>query len=103
MLEVPLEWIEFPDLMMEDEDVPPATKATVKRKIDDVAQGWRRWQKKDDISPEKRAHSPQCHREHKIQRNSILKIAMKHYRKKMNGGHQINGKGLHRWYFLVNV
>ena len=56
MLEVPLEWNEVPDLMMEDEDVPPATEATVKRKIDDVAQGWRKWQKKDDISPEKRAH-----------------------------------------------
>ena len=30
-----------PNLMMEDEDVRPATEAAVKRKIDEVAQGLR--------------------------------------------------------------
>ena len=32
-LEVPLEWIEVPDMMMEDQDVLPAIEAAVKRKI----------------------------------------------------------------------
>ena len=39
MLEVPLEWNEVPDLMMEDKDVWPATEAAVKRKMDEVARG----------------------------------------------------------------
>ena len=37
MLEVPLEWNEVPDLMMEDKEVWPASEAAVKPKIDEVA------------------------------------------------------------------
>ena len=37
MLEVPPEWKEVPDLMMEDKDVRPATEAAVKQKLDEVA------------------------------------------------------------------
>ena len=58
MLEVPLEWNEVPDLMMEDEEVQPATEAAVKWKIDEEAQGWRKQKKEDDICPEKHEHSP---------------------------------------------
>ena len=58
MLEVPPEWNEVPDLMMEDKDVWPATETAVKRKIDEVAQGLRKRLKEDDICPEKLAHSP---------------------------------------------
>ena len=58
MLEVPPEWNEVPDLMMEEEDVRPATKAAVKRKIDKVAQGRRKQRKEDDICPEKNVHLP---------------------------------------------
>ena len=43
---------------MEDKDVQPDTEAAVKRKIDEVVQGRRKQQKKDDICPEKREHSP---------------------------------------------
>ena len=39
MLEVPPEWNKFPDLMMEDEDVQPASEGAAKQKIDEVAQG----------------------------------------------------------------
>ena len=34
MLEDPPEWNKVPDLMMEDEDVPPATEGATKQKID---------------------------------------------------------------------
>ena len=58
MLEVPLEWYEVPDLMMEDEDARPVTEAAVKQMINEVAQGQRKWQKEDDIHLEKCAHLP---------------------------------------------
>ena len=34
MLEDPPKWNKVPDLMMEDEDVPPATEGATKQKID---------------------------------------------------------------------
>ena len=58
MLAVPPEWNEVPDLMMEDKDIRPTTLAAVKRKIDEVVRGRRKWRKEDDIRPEKRAHLP---------------------------------------------
>ena len=57
MLEVPLEWNEVPDLMMEDEDVWPVTEGAAKQKIDELARGRRKQRKEDDFCPEKRAHS----------------------------------------------
>ena len=33
-------------------------EAAIKRKRDEVACGWRKWQREDDIRPEKRDHSP---------------------------------------------
>ena len=87
--------------MMEDKDVWPATGAAVKQKIDEEAWGRR---KRQMISALRHVHiRPQCHREYRIQRDSILKIGMKLYRKKMNGRRQINGKGLHRWCFVADV
>ena len=50
--------LEISDLMMEDEDVRPATEADVKQKKNEVAWGWRKQQKEDDIRPEKHAHLP---------------------------------------------
>ena len=96
MLEVPLERNEVPDLMMEDEDVRPATEAAVKRKIDEVARGEENGGKKMISARRKVSTRPQCHREHRIHRDSILKIGMKLDRKKMSGRHHINGKGLQR-------
>ena len=40
--EVPPEWNEVPDLMMEDQDLQPATEGAIKRKIDEVARRWRK-------------------------------------------------------------
>ena len=45
-------------LMIEDKDVQPATEAAVKRKIEEVARGWRKQWKEDNIRLEKCEHSP---------------------------------------------
>ena len=96
MLEVPSEWNEVPDLMMEDKDFLPATEGAAKRKIDEVAQDGENGRKKM-ISTLRNLHiRPECHGEHKIQRDSILKIGMKFNRKKMNGRRQISGRGFCR-------
>ena len=58
MQEVSPEWNEVPDLMMEDEDVLLKAEGYTKWKRDEVALGRRKWQKEDDIRPEKRVHSP---------------------------------------------
>ena len=58
MLEVPPEWNEVPDMMMEDKEVLPEAEGSIKRKRDEVAQGRRKWRKDDDIRPEKHGHSP---------------------------------------------
>ena len=44
MLDVPPEWNEVPDLMMEEEDIQPATEGGFKQKIDEVARGRRKRQ-----------------------------------------------------------
>ena len=103
MLEISPEWNEVSDLMMEEEEVLPATKAAVNWKIDEVARGLRKGRKEDDICPEKHEHSPTESRRQGIQRDSILKIGMKLNRKKMNGRRKINGKGFHRWYFVAHA
>ena len=46
---------------------------------------------------------PQPLKVHKIQRGSILKIAMKFNRKKTNGKRQISGRESYRWCFLAEV
>ena len=58
MLEVPPEWNEIPDMMMEDEDALPEAEGSTKWKRDEVAKRRRKQQKEDDIRPEKRGHSP---------------------------------------------
>ena len=42
MLEIPPEWNEVPDLMMEDEDLLPEAAGSTKQKRDEVTQGWRK-------------------------------------------------------------
>ena len=49
MLEVPPEWNEVPDMMLEDKDVLPKAEGYTKWKRDEVAQGRRKRQKEDDI------------------------------------------------------
>ena len=55
--EVPPEWNEVSDLMMENKDVLPATEGAAKQKFDEVALGRRKQRKEDDFRPKKRAHS----------------------------------------------
>ena len=50
MLEVSPKWKQVLDLMMEDEDVRPATEGAAKQKVDEVARGWKNGGKKM-ISP----------------------------------------------------
>ena len=65
MLEVPAEWNGVPDLMMEEEDVLPEAIGSTKWRGDEVSRWQRKRRKKDDIRPEKRAHSPTV--SHRIQ------------------------------------
>ena len=58
MLEVPPEWNAVLDLIMEDEEVMMIMKTAIKWTRDEVARGWRKPRKEDDIRPEKREHSP---------------------------------------------
>ena len=58
MLEVPPEWNEVPDLMMEEEDFLPEAAGSTKRKRDEVTRGQRKRRAEDDIRPEKQEHSP---------------------------------------------
>ena len=52
MLEVPLEWNEVPDMMVEHEDVLPKAEGSTKQKRDEVTQGQRKQWKEDAIWPE---------------------------------------------------
>ena len=56
-----------------------------------------------DIRQRNMSTHPQCQGENGIQRDSILKIGMKLYRKRMKGRRKINGKGLDEWRFVVDV
>ena len=49
MLKIPPEWNTVPDMMMEDKDVLPEAEGSTKKKRDEVARGWRKWRKEDDI------------------------------------------------------
>ena len=90
--------------MMENKGLWPATEAAVKQKIDEVAQGQENDEKKmiSALRTCTFAHIVTKY-VHRIQRDSILKIGMKLYRKKINVRHQINGKELHRWCFVTDV
>ena len=103
MLEVPPDWNEVSDLMMEEEDFLPEAAGSTKRKRDEVTRGQRKRQKEDDIRPEKRGHCPQYLGEYKIQRDSILNVRMKVSREKTNGNHQRSGKASYRWCFAAEV
>ena len=58
MLEVPPEWNEVPDLMMEEEDVLPEATGSTKRRRDEISRGRRKRRKEDDIRLEKHGHLP---------------------------------------------
>ena len=57
ILEVPPEWNEVPDLMMEEEDVLPKATRSTKRRRDEISRGQRKRQKEEYIRPEKRGHT----------------------------------------------
>ena len=50
MFEIQPEWTAVPDMMI--------TEPAIKRRGDEVARGWRKRQKEDDIHPEKHENSP---------------------------------------------
>ena len=58
MLEVPPEWNEVPDLMMEEEDVLPEATGSTKRRRDEISRGRRKRRKEDDIRQDEGRHSP---------------------------------------------
>ena len=53
MLEVPPEWNEVPDFMMEEEDVLPEATGSTKRRRDEISRGRREQRKEYNIWPEK--------------------------------------------------
>ena len=59
-LEAPPGWKEVPDLMLETGEDVGITDATIKRKRNEVAQGWRKRQKEDEIRVEKEIIPLQC-------------------------------------------
>ena len=92
MLEVPLEWNEVPDLMMEEEDVLPETTESPEGGENDGRKTISSWRNKD-------IHT-QFPEEYKIQRDSIPKIGTKYSKKKTSGKRQISGRESHRWCFV---
>ena len=58
MLEVPPEWNEVPDLMMEEKDVLPKAKGSTKQRRDEISRGRKKRRKKDHIQSEKQGHFP---------------------------------------------
>ena len=93
MLEVPLEWNEVPDLMMEEEDVlPEATGST---------EGGENQGKKMISSQRNKETCLQYHRGYKIQRDFISKIGMKISKRKTIGKCQVSGRKSHRGCFAT--
>ena len=58
MLDTPQGWNEVQDLIMDDGDILADNMRPEKRRRDEIAQGWRKWRKEDDIHAEKQEHSP---------------------------------------------
>ena len=58
MLDIPPEWNEVKDLILEDRDILSENMRPEKRMRDEISQGWRKWRKDDDIGAGKQAHSP---------------------------------------------
>ena len=58
MLDTPPAWTDVPDLMMESKDGRMMPEAATKRKRDEVARGWRKRWREDDIRLEKRENYP---------------------------------------------
>ena len=53
MLEVPPEWNEVPNLMIEEDEDLPGAPGSTKQRRDEIYRGGRKWQKEDNIRPEK--------------------------------------------------
>ena len=95
MLEIPPEWNEVSDLMMEDGGVLPKAKGSTKRK---------RNSGRKMISDLRNMYiHPKYLEGHKIQRGSILNIGLKFSRKKTNGNCQISGRESYRWCFVAEI
>ena len=57
-LDAPPGWNNVEDLIMEDGEILEENTRLEKRRRDEVAQGWRKQRKEDDIRAEKQEHSP---------------------------------------------
>ena len=58
MLEIPPEWKEVLDLIIEDGDILPENMKPEKQQRDEISRGRRKRRKEDNIWAEKREHSP---------------------------------------------
>ena len=96
MLEVPPEWNEVPDMMMEDEDVLPRLEDPPNRREMKLPKGGENGGRKMISSLRNMDIRPQCLVDHKIQRGSILKTGMRFSKKKTNFKLQISGRESYR-------
>ena len=58
MLEIPPEWNEVPDMILEDGDILPENMRPEKSRRDEISRGWRKRRKEDIIRAGKLEHSP---------------------------------------------
>ena len=65
MLDIPPEWNEVKDLILEDGDILSENMRPEKRMRDEISRGWRKRRKEDDIRAGKQEHSPTV--SHRIQ------------------------------------
>ena len=100
MLEVPPEWNEVADLMMEDEASMMITEAATKgKKLEGGGKGRRKM-----ISDQRNVNIlPRYLGEHENPAGFYSEDWDEFQQKEMNGRCQINGRGFHRWCFMADV
>ena len=103
ILEVPLAWNGVPDLMLKDKEGLMITETGTKRKRDEVAWGRRKRQKEDHICPEKSEHSPTVSRSTQNPAGFYSEDWDECQQEEDDFRCQLNGRGFHRWCFVVDV
>ena len=101
MLEIPPEWNEVQDLIMEDGDILPENMRPDKQRRDEISQGQRKRRKEDDILLRNDNILLLCLGGYKIQRDYIPKIGTKTNKRKMSGKHQTSFRRSLRWCFAT--
>ena len=100
-MEIPPEWNEVPDLIMEEGDSLSGNLRPEKRKREEISRGWRKQRNEDDIRAAKQSILLLYLIGQGIHRGSMLKNGMKINKRKMIGKHQTSFRRSHRWCFTT--